>query len=224
MNASPSSLAQPSDNPVSAPRPTMHNPASIAGRGMPERGRAPTASPTITAHQISSVPAAIASEGYPPSASEMTTYTTATATRRACFIGNRSFFGIVSANHPDAADFQTMGDARVGTFRFQLDWRNVQPTQGGPYDWSSVDLQFENAAANGIELLPIFYGSPDYASGSHREPPLGSDEDKQAWKDFVAAAVQRYGSGGGLLEGKPDPPPPPPGGWAGWNATNSPHL
>ncbi len=69
----------------------MHNPATIAGRGMPERGRAPTASPTTTAHQISSVPAAIASGGYPPSASETTTYTTATATRRACFIGKRSF-------------------------------------------------------------------------------------------------------------------------------------
>lgn len=135
---------------------------------------------------------------------------------------SRSFFGIVSANHPDAADFQTMGDARVGTFRFQLDWRNVQPTQGGPYDWSSVDLQFENAAANGIELLPIFYGSPDYASGSHREPPLGSDEDKQAWKDFVAAAVERYGSGGDFWQENPDLQPHPPDAWQVWNEQNSP--
>ena len=51
----------------------MHNPAAIAGRGIPARGHAPTARPTITAHQITSVPAAIASGGYPPSASETTT-------------------------------------------------------------------------------------------------------------------------------------------------------
>ncbi|MGH2591286.1 MAG: glycosyl hydrolase [Actinomycetota bacterium] len=108
----------------------------------------------------------------------------------------RDFFGVVPANTPTAEEFDTMDEARVGTYRFQLDWSNVQPTEGGPYDWSAIDERVGTAAANGIESLPFFYGSPGYAADSNREPPLGSAEAKQGWKEFVAAAVERYGRGG----------------------------
>jgi polysaccharide biosynthesis protein PslG len=135
---------------------------------------------------------------------------------------NREFYGIVSSNHPDATQFRTMGDARVGTFRFQLDWRRIQPTEGGPYGWSSADSQVENAAVNGIELLPVLYGSPEWASGSYREPPLGSEEDKQAWKDFLAAAVQRYGPDGAFWQEHPGIDAHPIRAWQVWNEVNSP--
>jgi hypothetical protein len=135
---------------------------------------------------------------------------------------NREFYGIVSSNHPDATQFRTMGDARVGTFRFQLDWRRIQPTEGGPFDWSSADSQVDNAAVNGIELLPVLYGSPEWASGSYREPPLGSEEDKQAWKDFLAAAVQRYGPDGAFWQQHPEIDPHPIRAWQVWNEVNSP--
>lgn len=135
---------------------------------------------------------------------------------------SRPFYGIVSSNHPDATEFRTMGDARVGTFRFQLDWRLIQPTEGGPYDWSSADPQVENAAMNGIDLLPVLYGSPEWASGSYREPPLGSEEDKQAWKDFLTAAVQRYGPDGAFWQEHPAVDPHPIRAWQVWNEVNSP--
>lgn len=109
---------------------------------------------------------------------------------------SRPFFGVVNSDHLEAVDFRMMGEARVGTVRFQLAWSQVQPTQGGPYDWSSVDAQVEGAALNGIEPFPVLYGTPDYASRSDKEPPLGSNEDKRAWKEFVAAVVERYGAGG----------------------------
>ena len=134
----------------------------------------------------------------------------------------RSFFGIAASNHPDAAEFQTMGDARVGTFRFQLDWRRIQSTEGGPYNWSSADPQVEHAARNGIELLPVLYGSPDWAAGSYREPPLGSEADEQAWKDFLTAAVERYGPDGAFWSEHPDLPTRPARAWQVSNEQNSP--
>jgi hypothetical protein len=130
------------------------------------------------------------------------------------------------SNHTEPADFQTMGDARVGTFRFQLDWANIQPTEGGPYDWSAVDPLVEGAALNGIELLPILYGTPGYASGAHREPPLGSSADKRAWQDFVAAVVERYGAEGEFWQTfepqNPGVEPQPVEALQIWNEQNSP--
>jgi Glycosyl hydrolase catalytic core len=138
---------------------------------------------------------------------------------------SRSFFGIVASERPEASDFEMMGDAGVGTFRFQLDWRNIQSTEGGAYNWSGPDEQFENAALNGIEPLPILYGTPEWV-GANREPPLGSEQDKQAYKDFVAAAVERYGAGGDFWQSfaaeHPGVGAKPPRAWQISNEQNSP--
>lgn len=109
---------------------------------------------------------------------------------------SREFFGVVPANTPTTGEFDAMGAARAGTYRFQLDWSNVQPNQGGPFHFSGIDERVGNAAANGIEPLPFLYGSPGYAAGSNREPPLGSAEARQGWKGFVGEVVDRYGPGG----------------------------
>ena len=109
---------------------------------------------------------------------------------------SRDFFGVVPAETPGLEEFQTMGDGRVGTFRFQLSWADVQPAEGGAFDWSASDAVIGNAAANGIEVLPFAYGTPGYAGATKRTPPLGSAEDKQGWQDFLAAAAERYGPGG----------------------------
>jgi hypothetical protein len=139
---------------------------------------------------------------------------------------SREFFGIVSAGSPEAQDFQAMGEARVGTYRLQLDWAAVQPTEGAPYDWSSIDAEVESAAANGISLLPVAHGTPAFASGDHREPPLGSSESKQAWQDFLGAAVERYGPQGdfwgSFVVEHPGVAPQPITAWQIWNEQNSP--
>jgi polysaccharide biosynthesis protein PslG len=108
---------------------------------------------------------------------------------------SREFFGIVPAGSTSASEFETMGGANVGTYRFQLSWRDVQPDQGGAYHWGSVDARVTNAALNGIELLPFMYGTPDWAGASPSHPP-SSDAAKQAWQEFLAAAAERYGPGG----------------------------
>jgi hypothetical protein len=137
----------------------------------------------------------------------------------------RNFFGIVPAVTPGGGDFQTMSEGRVGSYRFVLEWGRVQPNQGGAYDWSKVDAEVSNAALNGLDLLPILYGSPDYAADSNREPPLGSAEAKEGWKDFLAAAASRYGPNGDFWDGftaaNPGVDPRPITIWQIWNEQNS---
>jgi hypothetical protein len=137
----------------------------------------------------------------------------------------RAFYGVVPGVDPTAAEFETMGAAQVGTYRFPLGWSQVQQSQGGPFDWSEIDPQVENAAVNGIELLPIAYGVPNFI-GPHREPPLGSSEAKQGWQDFLAAAAERYGPGGEFWTAfeldHPGVAPQPIEWWQIWNEQNSP--
>jgi len=109
---------------------------------------------------------------------------------------SREFFGIDPSSVPSEAEFETMGAGRVGTYRFQLFWPTIQPSPGGAYDWTVPDHQVENAALNGIELLPVPYGSPPFAASEFRIPPLGSPEARQAWQQFLQATVERYGPGG----------------------------
>jgi len=139
---------------------------------------------------------------------------------------SRAFFGTVAAQTPTVEEFDAMGSARVGTYRFPLDWSQIQPNEGAPPDWSAVDAQVENAARSGIEILPVAYGSPGYAASERREPPLGSPEAKQGWKEFIAAAVERYGRGGEFwtefeLE-HPGVKPRPMTALQAWNEQNSP--
>jgi hypothetical protein len=139
---------------------------------------------------------------------------------------NRAFFGTVAAETPAAAEFDDMGTARVGTYRFSLDWSQIQPNEGAPFDWSAVDPQVENAALNGIGILPVAYGSPPFAGDERREAPLGSPEAKQGWKDFITAAAERYGRGGEFwAEFELDHPgvtPQPMTALQTWNEQNSP--
>jgi hypothetical protein len=134
---------------------------------------------------------------------------------------SRQFFGVVPVGTPSEAEFQTMGQGNVGTYRFDIDWKQVQPTEGGAYDWAATDEEIADAAANGLKLLPFFYGTPDYAADDHRAPPLGSDEAKEGWKSFLEAAAERYGPGGAFWEQNPGVDPQPIITWQVWNEHNS---
>ena len=137
----------------------------------------------------------------------------------------REFFGIVPTNTPSAAEFQTMGEARIGTYRFRINWANVQPTVGGDYDWSQVDAEVSEAALSGMELLPFAYGSPGYAADSPKTPPLASADAREGWQQFLTAAAERYGPGGEFWDEfelqNPDATPRPIKLWQIWNEVNS---
>jgi polysaccharide biosynthesis protein PslG len=108
----------------------------------------------------------------------------------------RQFFGIVQSSAVENSDYQKMGQAKVGTVRFVMSWPAIQPTSGSGYNWKNVDVQVGNLANQGIQAFPTIYGSPSWVASKPKQPPLKGKAAKEAWRNFLTAAVERYGSGG----------------------------
>src|SRR3954462_2497667 len=111
----------------------------------------------------------------------------------------KEFFGIDPGIAPDDKDFEQMADTGVETVRQGLSWSAVQP-QPGPYNWRVPDALISELSANGIEYLPVLASTPGWVARPPTPPPLASSQDKEAWKQFLKAAVARYGPGGSFWE------------------------
>jgi len=114
------------------------------------------------------------------------------------------FYGVVAQGAFNDTDFAMMQDAGVETLRFQLTWPKVQPTEGpclaggdgGTCDWSEYDQIVGGAAARGVQALPYLLNVPDWVAQDREEPPVRTEHAREAWTEFVEAAVGRYGPGG----------------------------
>lgn len=132
------------------------------------------------------------------------------------------FFG-VSAVLPTEEDFERMGEAGLGTYRFDVSWRGVQRTRNGGYEWGAVDYQVQQAALAGMQPAPFLYGTPRFISKNADAfvPPTGSKQDRRGWQSFVAAAVRRYGPDGEFWQQNPYVPVRAVRSWIIWNEQNA---
>ena len=135
------------------------------------------------------------------------------------------FFGIAQGAL-DAPDAQQMSDVGVRTERFQLKWREVEPSKGS-YDWFARDWLVGALASRGIRPAPFVWGSPSWVgNGAAARPPLDTAADIQAWQNFLRAAVARYGPGGSYWANGyrqrfgTDAVPLPVQSWQIWNEPN----
>ena len=96
--------------------------------------------------------------------------------------GSGQLLGRGPAGDADAEQFQRLKRGGVDSIRIPIDWGAVQPTQGGPLNWSGVDGVVKGAADAGIEVLPFLTGAPAWAvprsasparQPSKRLPPAG---------------------------------------------------
>jgi hypothetical protein len=127
-------------------------------------------------------------------------------------------YGVVNQHHLEASDFERMQRGGVQSVRFLLAWSRVEPSQG-EFRWSDVDSILAGAARQGIEPLPFVYGSPPWVARSENRPPLGSASDRGAYREFLAALVDRYGPDGDFWEAH-DGPARPIRRWQLWNEQN----
>jgi hypothetical protein len=118
----------------------------------------------------------------------------------------------------------SMAQAGVGSLRYQVNWRAVQRTRGGAYDWSQPDAVIAAAAANGMQVLGNVFGSPAYMTSSSAVPPIGSPADLADWSAFVGATVARYGPDGDFWAAHPELPAMPIRQWEVWNEESSPNF
>lgn len=147
------------------------------------------------------------------------------------------FYGAVSQAGLAAEDFARMKQNGISVLRIQLSWKKVQPNEGEcesslpvPPDlgvvvtceWRYYDRIFGGAAAAGVEPIPYLLSVPAWVSEHENAPPIRSQEDRQAWVEWVQAAVRRYGPQGSFWENEypaqhPGTAPLPIRRWQLWN-------
>jgi hypothetical protein len=137
----------------------------------------------------------------------------------------RGFFGIVPQTSLSGEDTVRMRLGGIETIRIPIPWSSVQPSPNSGYHWSFVDSTMALAVRERLEVLPFLVSSPRWATGSPRRLPVANARQRQAWFEFVYAAVARYGRGGAFWDlhgpGSPDPlTPRPVRAWQIWNEEN----
>jgi len=143
----------------------------------------------------------------------------------------RSFYGVAPQDIPSAADIERMAKGKVGTVRFQIRWKAVDPTPfPGDYDWNEIDPVVASAARNGIRAFPFVFSTPPWvATGIDSyacEPacdnyPPRSDAALAQWELFLSALARRYGPGGEFWAEHPGIPAHPIRAWQIWNEQNN---
>src|ERR1700754_4073798 len=131
----------------------------------------------------------------------------------------RSFYGVMAADDPTAAEVSRMAEGGVGTLRINLVWAWVQPKSSTEFNWEHYDQVIGDAARNGIRVLPTIYGSPSWAAVGENFPPWQGNV--TAFGVFASAAAQRYGANGTFWATHPEIPRLPVIWWQLWNEASS---
>ena len=141
----------------------------------------------------------------------------------------RAFFGVDPQAPLNTQDFDRMGQAKVGSLRFEVHWAGVNPSPG-VYDWSNDDKVVTDAARNNIRLIPFIFSTPQWVAkldGRNCSPANCLTYAPQkaaalaAWKDFLREFMRRYGPNGTFWTLNPTVPKTPIRVVQIWNEQNS---
>ncbi len=144
----------------------------------------------------------------------------------------RDFFGVMPQTVLTDEDYTRMGQAKVGTLRFEISWYGTDPTAAeGDYNFAATDATMTRLAQEGIEPLPFVFGTPAWAAelDGHKCSDAGCiiyaprrSGGLKAFQGFMTDLVERYGRGGTFWAENPALPENPIERWQIWNEQNSP--
>lgn len=112
----------------------------------------------------------------------------------------------------------------TGTVRRTIDWSLVEPRKG-KRNWKAYDAQIAAAARAGLQVLPVLFNAPSWASTKPRKgAKRGTYRPKRVsqFAAFAAAAAKRYGTGGSYWRAHRKVPAKPIVSWQVWNEPNLP--
>lgn len=136
-----------------------------------------------------------------------------------------AFFGIGPQAPPSVEDAAYMSAGGIGSLRWVLPWNGVQPEEDGEYQWAIFDPVVAVAADQGMRVLPVVLGTPEWL-GEATELPAQDERQLEAFRAFMRAAVERYGPEGSFWgereEGSAEPLPIR--SWQIWNEANYFHF
>ncbi len=137
-----------------------------------------------------------------------------------------NFWGVVPQGSPSVEQLQRLKAGGVDSIRIPVSWSSVQPTQGGPWDWSDADAFVSAAATARLDILPFLSTAPSWAVpidrrfGSSAFLPVRNGKQRAGWTRFVKEAIRRYGPRGSFWTANPGLPRKPLRSWQVWNEPN----
>jgi Beta-galactosidase len=128
------------------------------------------------------------------------------------------------------ADQDTRGMAAAGieSVRVWFSWAQIEPNRGF-FNWNVVDATVAANAKAGLTTMPFLFGTPAWAArldgwtcdfDSCISLAPRSDMSRQAFADFAAAVVRRYGPGGAFWREHRELSAEPIETWQIWNEPN----
>lgn len=93
-------------------------------------------------------------------------------------------------------DARYMKAGGIEAIRSPLIWPAIQPTKNGPYNWGAFDPVVEEAARQGLSVLPFVIATPKWVAKKETTLPIHNAKQRRAYVAFLRAAVKRYGPGG----------------------------
>ena len=94
-------------------------------------------------------------------------------------------------------------------------WETLEPQSGQP-DWSASDALMKASALQGLQIIPVIWGSPKWIASTWNTGP-SSPADVAAYANFVREVVARYGSQGTFWTQNPSIPRDPITYYDLWN-------
>ena len=147
------------------------------------------------------------------------------------------FFGVAPQTVLRKKDYKRMEAGKVSILRTPLSWSSVQHQPGDcepkpvvdVCSWSEFDAIVAQAAFRGVRVFPTLAGRPAFtikgknADKYVRLPPPIRGRGLEMWRDFVTAAVERYGPGGEFWQDfkRYGATPLPITEWQIWNEQNA---
>ena len=140
-----------------------------------------------------------------------------------------TFLGVMTQQGPTATDYHRMQQGKIGVYRAFFPWSSIAPSRG-KFNFDAIDTLVFFAAAAHVEVQPYLLSTPDWVAKIDGDScgdqcaiyAPRSEEALDAWREFVAAAVKRYGPGGDFWDEHPNVPETPIRTWQIWNEQNSP--
>jgi hypothetical protein len=135
------------------------------------------------------------------------------------------FFGLnFSFRELDGKDARKLDKSGAKTVRWTFFWNRIEHNPGR-FNWTVADKAVGSLASRGIRLLPILYGTPNWLAKEPNVPPIGSQQERDAWRQFLREAVKRYRPGGTYWTDRyatdhPGKPALPIQTWQIWNEPN----
>jgi hypothetical protein len=140
----------------------------------------------------------------------------------------RGFFGVVyspSVAAPAPAvvkNIRRMARAGVESMRTQFSWEAAEPAPG-LLRWDRFDAIVRAASERRIDLLPVVYVTPQWASSRPDRVDFAvfPPSDPSTYSRFLGALIGRYGPSGSFWTENPDLPRRPIRQWQVWNEVSA---